>query len=971
MVFGIDSPEINVWVKCLICVNQNNNNNNMQKLLLFLLLACIAAAPAAAQSSEPFLTLNTEMHSAKLSRISTDKQNRYALTSSDDKTAKLWRLSDGQLLQTFRIPMGNGDEGKLYACALSPDGLTAAIGGCTGWEWDNQFSIYLFNTQSGEMIQRIGGHPSVISDLEYSPDGRYLVAALLGSNGIRIYRSSDYQLAAEDKEYGDISYNVAFDANGRLATVSLDGKLRLYDAQLKLQKKMVTSGGKQPYSLAFSPDGKLLAVGYYDSPTVQVLDGQSLEFLYSPNTTGVTKGIPVLTFSIDGTQLVAGGGYHISSKYPIRVWAQGGRGSYQDYGVAENVIADIKPLLNGQFLFAGSFPDWGMLKPTDGRLTMYKAAEVYSLRAKDDTHFRLSPNAQAVGFTPSGKSPLQFFLANRQISQMASSEASYSDSRKDIQISDWQNNEKPKLNGKEISVLRQYEKCRSVDIDKAAKGFVLGATSGIYGLNADGTKRWETPVPATPWCIKIAESAQVVAAGLGDGTIRWYSMKDGKLLLSLFLHPDGRWILWTPSGYYDAAAGAEELIGWHLNQGKDKAALYYPVAKFRSTYYRPDIIDELINVWDEATAIRQANEKANRSNTRSVTIESELPPTVRIVSPTDGTSVSSTRVVISYSISSPNDEPISEVRYLIDGRPLATKRGLKPLSQQRDTLTIPAADCKLSVLAQNRFGSSEAATVALHWSGAAIKVDLRPKLYILAVGIGAYQNVKTLDFAAKDARDFVGVMKQQTELYADIQVQLLTDGDATKDNILDGLDWLQRQTTHRDVAMLFLAGHGIDDNSSTFYYLPVNADLTALRRTGLMQAEIQQTVASVAGKVVVFMDACHSGTLMKDINRRDLPPDINTIVNELISAENGAVVFSSSTGRQYSLEKKEWNNGVFTKALVEGLSGGAVSNESGRISVKSLDAYIAERVKSLTGGEQTPTTNYPPNVPDFPIGIKK
>jgi len=43
--------------------------------------------------------------------------------------------------------------------------------------------------------------------------------------------------------------------------------------------------------------------------------------------------------------------------------------------------------------------------------------------------------------------------------------------------------------------------------------------------------------------------------------------------------------------------------------------------------------------------------------------------------------------------------------------------------------------------------------------------------------------------------------------------------------------------------------------------------------------------------------------------------DITGVINELTSAENGAVVFASATGRQYSYEDPAWGNGAFTKAL--------------------------------------------------------
>jgi uncharacterized caspase-like protein len=116
------------------------------------------------------------------------------------------------------------------------------------------------------------------------------------------------------------------------------------------------------------------------------------------------------------------------------------------------------------------------------------------------------------------------------------------------------------------------------------------------------------------------------------------------------------------------------------------------------------------------------------------------------------------------------------------------------------------------------------------------------------------------------------------------------------------------------------------------------------------------------------MDACHSGNLMGKLKRRGLVV-LNSVINEMASAENGAVVFSSATGRQYALENVEWGNGAFTKGVVEGIRGKADYRATGRITVNMLDLYVSERVKELTQGQQTPTTVKPPNVPDFPVAL--
>jgi uncharacterized caspase-like protein len=97
--------------------------------------------------------------------------------------------------------------------------------------------------------------------------------------------------------------------------------------------------------------------------------------------------------------------------------------------------------------------------------------------------------------------------------------------------------------------------------------------------------------------------------------------------------------------------------------------------------------------------------------------------------------------------------------------------------------------------------------------------------------------------------------------------------------------------------------------------------------------------------------------------------DVSGVVNELISAENGAVVFASSSKTQKSLESPDWGNGAFTKALLEGLSGKADFAGKGKITVKMLDLYIAEKVKDLTKGDQTPIVQKPETVPDFPVAV--
>jgi len=48
------------------------------------------------------------MHTAMINRIAVDRAGRWAVTASDDKTARIWNLASGQLVRVLRVPLGGG-----------------------------------------------------------------------------------------------------------------------------------------------------------------------------------------------------------------------------------------------------------------------------------------------------------------------------------------------------------------------------------------------------------------------------------------------------------------------------------------------------------------------------------------------------------------------------------------------------------------------------------------------------------------------------------------------------------------------------------------------------------------------------------------------------------------------------------------------------------------------------------------------
>jgi len=434
-----------------------------------------------------------------------------------------------------------------------------------------------------------------------------------------------------------------------------------------------------------------------------------------------------------------------------------------------------------------------------------------------------------------------------------------------------------------------------------------------------------------------------------------------------------------------AYGGAEHItigmLDLYLSQRIKTLTQEQQVPMTAKSYDLPDFVLTSVHGSSQKAIVSPAAEEPPKvSTSQQAEILRRLPPIVTIVSPKDGETVSSTHLTVRYSVRTPSQEPITDIVGLVDGRPfpIPGARTVRTGDRQTDTpeirevrLEIPERTSEISMLVKNRWASSEPSTVRVQWHRQERDTTHVPKptLHALIIGVGRYDDPKLkLEFASKDAVDFASVLKrQQGGLYKSVVTKVLTDADATKVKILEGLEWLERETTRDDVAVVFLAGHGVNDKNGVYHFLPVNGTADKLRRTGLAFSDIKNTVASLAGKTLLFADTCHAGNIF---GRRRGTVDINAVVNELTSAENGAVVFASSTGRQESLEDPAWGNGAFTKALIEALKGKAAYGGAKKITINMLDLYLSERVKELTKGQQTPTTTKPLTIQDFPIAIQ-
>lgn len=953
--------------------------------ILVAVLMFLGAAMARAEEpplQDPQLRIETGMHTSGIRRIAISADGQLLVTASDDKTARLWSMDDGRLLRIYRVPIAPGSEGKIYAVALTPDGRTLALGGWDAYYGANNGNhfVYLFETISGKPIRRLGPLPNVVNDLAFSADGKRLAVGLSRDNGIRVWQAPFTGEPLADTDYGDSVYGLDFAPGGRLATTSDDGFLRLYDSSLKLAEKRQAPGGKWPFSIAFSPDGGRLAVGHIDTMAIDILSGRLLKFLRGVDLGGYGDGdLMAVDWSRDGATLYAGGRYYDAGDlYPVAAW-KGKEGSrFTSPDGPRNTINDVAAAPQGGVVYSSHEPGFGRYDAA-GNLVMRKGAVTADMRDKHSGRFLAAPDTMAVwfGLQPGSAEPWLFDIDRLAFAAAPQAPAGLVEPvTGSLAVEGWINQMQPTLD-KQVLELDPYETARSLAIAPDGQSFVLGSDWAINRFDARGKRLWRKSVEGSAWGVNLSADGEIAVVALGDGTIRWYRTSDAAELLAFFVHvPDKKWIAWTPAGYYAASPGGEDLVGWHVN-GKswDERPEFFPASRFRDRFYRPDIVQLVLNTRDEAKAIETANVKTGEPPVEQETIQELLPAVVEFAEDALEIETTTRNVELRYRVRSPSGRLITRLEIQIDGRPV-TPRGVSAVDESDDAneltlsavdetddtkvlaLSVPPRDSQVTLIAYIGDQPGVPVTMPVKWKGPVV-IDKKPNLYALLIGVSDYADAELkLGYAAKDARDLSEKLTAQKGVfYENVDIKLLVDGDATETAIESEMARLRKKAGPDDNVIVFMAGHGITDDAQDFYFLPTGADIASdmLAATAIDGDIIRKGLAKIPGKVILFMDACYGGAGIEGGMSR---VDMTGLANGLTDGAS-VVMFASSTGREVSFEGPQWQNGAFTEALLAIFDDRSAYGADGKLSISELDEQLTTRVEELTDGKQTPVMTKP------------
>jgi hypothetical protein len=507
----------------------------------------------------------------------------------------------------------------------------------------------------------------------------------------------------------------------------------------------------------------------------------------------------------------------------------------------------------------------------------------------------------------------------------------------------------------------------------AGERAAFGTAHGLRVLDLGGAKPARTPrgLADAVYALAPTPDGTHFLAGSADQTIALWDPDRDEPLASFFAV--GRdWIAWTPDGPYSYSAYGEKLMGWLLNDGPDRLAGFHPAARFRASLHQPNLLRYLFTERSLARALTLASHD-RAEPVRALNVSAVLPPEVTVVAPTGAeTTVDTAHVHVKARARSRGDHPITALRLLVDGRPYLGDKGVQkfdpPTTGEVEaawTVELLAGKHALAAVAESAV--SKGVSPWREVTRVGVPADELPSLYLLAVGISEYPGALALRYAHKGAIAVEKALRAGRHgVFRQVETRLLTDAQATRKNILDGLDWLEKRTQAADVAIVFLTGHGTRDARGQFYFIPVDMDERDLEHSAVGGDVLKKKIAGLAGRVLVILDSCHSGAASRLKRART-----DDLVRDLVSEDAGVVVMCSSQGEEYSWESRHVEHGYFALALVEALGGRADFNHDRYIYLHEVDYYAHHRVRQLSDGVQNPTTGRPSHLRSFPLARVK
>lgn len=1008
--------------------------------------------PTRFELNAPMIRINTLAHTARINSVAASPDGKFSATASDDGTVRLWHVATGELVRVFRAHRREGSFPPFETVAISPDASLVAAVTRSGEGAGMHSSLYLWSSLDGTLLSRFEDPSKNYAGVTFSPDG-HLIALSWNDrwDRVRLADPGDSRKPAmlEVVELQGLTRIAKWsEGNGDLAGIEWAEAGRMFVAGdslysfawngtgLKVDHELVIGGGDPSEFARLTPDGSLLAVvgeskrvwgikfaNIYRSATFEPVSGEPGAI------TDVADWISnsaVAIMSEDAKSEVSTFGPAMESETPLRA-----------IPVPWPSVSTFRRCGDGLLIAGehGSWTFWDGEELVSGRESETLGMNVPEWRESMEEIILNAGSFRATYLDSSGHERV-FDLGERRFGRLESRnprETSISQIPKSLVLrgatrTDESTDSAPEVDWHLGTMMLD-------DLRETGRGAVVTEDSRLLlaytdrelilyrrGRGAAGPDSWGEPV----W--KSFPAVPVIGVGLQsdggtptfvvslheDGTVRWSRFSDGSEVFAAYADPGGgSWVVWTPEGYYDGSPGAEKFLGWHFESTASTAPKFVPVSRFRSVFYRPDVISKMLSALDIDEAVELANAEIGRPGRKREDLGELLaaiaPPVIeapsdQVLKQIDLASTSQS-IEIPYRVESTGKTAATRLEVRFNGRPLVES---VPLESGGGSGTLEVSLPKigeglLSIFATDGTLSSEPAVVRITQS---VPSGTKPKpaMHIVSVGVAALESNRDEEGRARtdllegrsgglvDGRlhfiDLPGADTDATRVAAcfskhgkrfldSVETETLIDGDATKERILKAVRDAALKSDYGDIVLVSFACHGHSDPSTEFILIPHDHDPSDPLRSGLSGRELREALAGARGNVLLLLDTCHSESVLgrsRDGVVLTGIEDLGGFVNALGDPEHGIVVLAAATEDGVAFGSDE-EGGVFTRALEEGMDGGALSE--GRVTPGSLLDHLRRRVPEMLaefteeGGNlhQEPVLIMPETTPEMTLAL--
>lgn len=480
-----------------------------------------------------------------------------------------------------------------------------------------------------------------------------------------------------------------------------------------------------------------------------------------------------------------------------------------------------------------------------------------------------------------------------------------------------------------------------------------------------------------------------------DGFIKVWDRANCSTLSSMIAFDEMDYIILSPDNYYKSSKGNNEGIGFRYNNN------LYTFDQFDIRFNRPDKVLTSLGVSKYAVKLytKAWEKRLNKMGFTPESLNGELAlPNIRLLNKTSlPVTTENKKLRLNIQAEDPTYS-LDRVAIAINNVPVPSLQGVslkKEVLQQVEKeleIELSEGDNLVQVSVYNEQGlESLRESVQINYTP---NQKTAPNLYLLTIGVSKFENEeRNLKFARKDAEDLIAHFKGSKH-YGQVHQYTLFDEAATKENVEKAAAFLRKARTD-DQVLVYISSHGLLDDQLDYYIAMHDVDFAQPQERGLPYDRINSMLDGLnCRNRLIMLDACHSGEVDKEalVERNSIAaadPSIkvrsksgSTLIRPKAGLKNsftymktlfgdvakgtGATVISAAGGYEFALESDDWNNGVFTYAILQGLSSGdADLNGDGLVRVSELKNYVTLQVVELTDGKQHPTTRTENSVNDF------